>query len=447
MNKKRLLILLLTMMLISCNLPTAVSNPPVQGGPVQILSPQSGANLSAGAVTVQFTATGGPFIEANLYVDDVFVATVAQDGTSESISGTIVWDNPTGGAHTLTIEVLTPNKELFSASAQVTIEGGAGEDASAGQTPLAQPTQDAGLEAARQRVIQILLDEYGISMTNPPVGQKARGGVFTDPWTSAIYYQDWFIHVSIYPDGREVHYAYPLNDSVPDPASTFIEKPGDKPIPMCRPSGTIKLLVVFVNYQNLGVTQQESLDALAQTVDQINGRYVEASQAVGLQTPILQIQATGAYLSSPPAMTDHLLNPELVRTSTGIDPAESDLLVQIDLDANDSSGVIGEFGSYGFATSGCGALPNDVNIWIAISKKEQLSQTGSDRRMQSTLGHEILHTMGYPIGLTGLHEWICGDGSLLDPTDQCDQNILPTLMLWWAKLGGFALGWGRIKQG
>lgn len=443
MKKIHLAVIPLVLILSSCNLPVpeesqpSISNPAIQNGPVQILSPQNGENLPASPVSVIFTATGGPFIEADLLVDNAVIASAAQDGTSELINGSLLWGQPSAGVHTLTIEVLTANKEIFSSSAQVTITGpgGAGRAQSEDQSPVAQATKDAGLETARQRVIQILWENYGIKVTNPPVGRKTRHGVTSDPWTSAIYYEDWFINVSIYPDGREAHYAYPLNYSDPYDVSSPI-KPVDKPIPMCRPGGAIKLLVVFVDYQNLDLNQREVSDALVQTVGQINDRYLEASRAVGLQTAILQLQATVAYLSSPPAMPDHLLTPELARSATNYDPAQFDILVQIDLDASDTSGMVAKLGTFGFATSGCGSLPNDVNVWIAISTKDQLLLTSNDPRLSYTLGHEILHTMGYPIGLTGVHEWVCGDGSLPDSADQCDQNNLPTLMMGWTDTDG-----------
>ncbi|MBI5964746.1 MAG: hypothetical protein HY863_14805 [Chloroflexi bacterium] len=436
--KKKYISLVFLILLSSCNLPEpASSNVSAGNEPVMILSPQDGEIFSASPVSIQFTATGGPFIEADLLVDNSPISFVAQDAISSSISGTLSWDQPTVGKHTLTIQVLTLNKEIYSASVQVTIEDGSGvgQSSSGDQTPMAQSGPDAGLEAARQRIIQILQSDYGLTVTNPPVGRKARDGVTTDPWTSALYYKDTFISISIYPDGREEHHAYPLNYSdLSDPSNLI--KPEDKPIPMCRPSGTIKLLVVFVDYQNLDVTQQEAFDALVQTVAQINGKYVEASQAGGMQNPILNLQATDSFISSQTIMTGHLITPDLVRTSTGYDPAQFDILVQIDLDANDTSGMTADLGSYAYATSGCGDLPVDVNMWIAISKKEQLSQTSNDPRLQYTLGHEILHTMGYPIGLTGVHEWVCGDGSLPDLTDQCDQNNLPTLMMGWTDTDG-----------
>ncbi len=437
MNKHLpLLAFLLLISLTSCNLPASVDSNHIPGQ-VQITSPQDGAALDAGTVEVKFTAAGGPFIEANLLVDQLTVSYAAQDATSPAVSGSLSWSQPTNGKHTLTISLLTMNKETVSASVQVLVGdvSGAGDVPSTGQTPVAQPAQSESLDSARQRIIQILHDEYGINMTNPPIGRKEREGVTSDPWTSAIYYKDTFISISIYPDGREDHHASPLNYSDPG-AQTSLIKPGDKPIPMCRPSGTVKLLVVFVDYQNLGVTQQEAFDALSQTVSQINGKYFEASQAAGVQNPLLKLQATPAYISSPPATEYQTLTPDLTRALTGYDPAAYDILIQIDLDANDSSGKVAKAGSFGWATSGCGALPVDVNMWISISTQDQLSPNSSDARLSFTLGHEILHTMGYPIGLTGVHEWVCGDGTIPDPADQCDQNNLPTLMMGWTDTDG-----------
>jgi hypothetical protein len=296
------------------------------------------------------------------------------------------------------------------------------------------PASDPGLDAARQRVIQILRDDYNIRATAPAIGRKARG-VPADPYSADIYYGNWLINIGLYPDGQEVKYIYPLNYSDPYAKPSYLG-PNDKPIHVCRPRGTIKLLVVFVDYQNLNVTQSESFDALAQAITQINGKYAEAARAVGLDTPILKLEAQAAFISPPPApMQHHLLSPDLVQKYTGYDPSQFDILTQVDLDANNTYATTENFGSFGFATSGCGDLPLDVNMWIGLTAKDQLFE-GSDARLRSTLGHELLHTMGYPIGITGLHEWVCGDGTLPDPSDQCDQNSLPTLMLGWTDTDG-----------
>jgi len=230
--------------------------------------------------------------------------------------------------------------------------------------------------------------------------------------------------------------AYPVNHADPNAHPNFIN-PNDKSAftHVCRPSGTIKLLAVFVDYQNLGTTQDEAIEALSQAVTQINGKYAEASRAVGLESPILQIQATGAYLASPTLNPYHLLTPEIVRATTGYDVSQFDILAQIDLDANNTYATAANFGSFGFAWGGCGDPPLDVHMWIGLTAKDQLFE-GSDARLRSTLGHELLHDMGYPIGKTGLHEWICGDGGVPDPYDQCDQNYLPTLMMGWKDTDG-----------
>lgn len=426
--------LLILFLITSCNLPA-----PAMSGPssVQILSPQDGENLASSAVEVRFTAAGGPFIETNLLVDNTLVSFAAQDAASPTISGALTWNQPTDGDHTLTVIALTLNKEIISDSVHVRVGdvSGAGQGLGGAPTPMAQPDQNTGREAARQRIIQILQTEYGVNLENPPIGRKTREGVSTDPWTSAVYYKDTFISISIYPDGREDHHASPLNYADPSAPESLIT-PGYKPTPTCRPSGTIKLLVVFVDYQNMGVTQQEAFDAMSQTTSLINEKYFEASQATGVQNPIMKLQTTVAFLNSPPSTPDQMLTPEMISALTVYTPSEFDLLIQVDLDANDSSGKVAKFGSYGSGWGGCGSAPEDVNIWIALSNRDQLSPNSSNPRLSYTLGHEILHTMGYPIGLTGVHEWVCGDGTKPDPADQCDQNNLPTLMMGWTDTDG-----------
>lgn len=424
---------LLVPVILSCGLPD--TSTPAQGvmpvltsqpaNGVVILSPQNGAVLASGSpVQVQFAANGGPFIEVNLTVDDSApVASITN--TDAVVTATLIWDAPTDGAHRLTIQAVTYEKNVLSASVDVTI------------ATIGAPTTDVGLEAARQRVIQILHDQYGLAMTAPPVGRKSRQGVTTDPWVSAIYFEDWFVSISLYPDGSEAVFALPLNHADANARPDFINS-DDKfagKTHVCRPAGTIKLLVVFVDYQNFELSQEEAFDALAQAVSQINGKYAEASRAVGVENPILQIEATGAFISPPPSMPNNLLSPEIVRSQTGYDVSQFDILAQVDLDENNTYANAANFASYGFAWGGCGDPPADVNMWIGLSAKDQLYE-GSDARFRSTLGHELLHNMGYPIGKTGVHEWICGDGTVPDPYDQCDQNYLPVLMMGWVDTDG-----------
>jgi hypothetical protein len=444
---------LLLILIISCTLPasgvTAPASIHAPTGPVQILSPQNGATLPGSPMQVAFSASGGPFIEADLVIDGNVVGTLAQDGTSASVSGTLTWTAPTGGPHTLMVQEVTNNKEVLSGSIQITVQGvSAGSPgatppalqppAQAGGAPGSAFLQDPGYAAARQRIRQILQDKYQLDMAAPPIGRKYRTGVTTDPWVTAIYYQNWIIEIALYPDGREAAHAYPLNSSAP--AGPNYLGPGDKPIATCRPSGTIRMLIVFVDYGNLGVTQSEAFDTLNRVGSRLNTVYSEVSRAGGVSTPILQLQITGAFMSPPPDMPELLLTPDIIRAHTSFDPAQFDLLVQVDLDSAETyrHRILIPAGqdTYGFANGGCGALSNTVNIWMSLATKEQADGVDSETRLQSTLAHEFLHNAGYPIGLTGLHEWPCGDGSVQDGSDECADMNLPTLMLGWVDIDG-----------
>ena len=442
---RRMISILLLIFLLGCNLPIAktvptkaVQTPVVLTGPgVVIVSPQNGTTLPGNAsVQVQYLANGGPFIEIDLMLDNSGMVATLQN-TQAALSGTLTWDKPTPGAHLLTVEAVTAEKNIYTATVNVIIGASpAGVPGTPSVPQFNTQIPQAGLDRARQRVVQILMEKYGLNMTAPPVGRKSRPGVTTDPWVSAIYYKDLFISISLYTDGTEAVSAYPVNHADPGKYVGIID-PNSKSggITMCRPSGIIKLLVVFVDYQNLGVTQPEAFDALAQAVAQINGRYAEASRAVGQTSPILQLQATGAFITPPPAMQDYLLTPAIVTANTGYDVSKYDVLVQVDLDAQMTYATKTKFNSYGFGWGGCGNPPATVNTWIGIQQKGQLYEA-DDARLRSTLGHELLHNMGYPIGKTGVHEWVCGDGSLPDGSDQCDQNSLPTLMMGWTDTDG-----------
>ena len=410
--------------------PSSATVGPAIGDGVVILSPADGASLPASPLAVQFSAAGGPFIEVDLRADSTIVASASEDGTSATVSGTLVWEHPTGGPHTLTVLAIDADKQVRSVSVAVTVEGGA-----VVTPPTPSQALDAGFDAARTRILGILHDTYGLTLTSPPIRRKARTGVTTDPWTTAVYLQRWFIDVSVYPDGREMDYADPLAYADPAAAPSLVQ-PDDKSIPMCRPSGVLRVLAVVTDYHNTGATRDEALAALAEAAARINAKYLAASRAVGLSSAILQLQLTSAYLASPPTTAGGLLTASAIRAATGIDPSGFDILAQVDLDAADTAGIISRYGSHGFDSGGCWPVKGEVNLWMAIASRGQLAADSSDPRLLDVLGHEVLHALGYPIGLTGLHEWVCGDGTQPDPTDQCDQNSLPTLMLGWTDTDG-----------
>jgi hypothetical protein len=136
----------------------AAAQPPASGAVVQILSPQNGGTIQGGPLQVQYSATGGPFVETDLVVDGAPVSNVSQDGTSGSISGTVRWASPTTGRHTIVVQVLTTNKDLISASIQISVQAGIGD------TPLAaQPPPPVPGTSSVQLTFVDTSDELGIT--------------------------------------------------------------------------------------------------------------------------------------------------------------------------------------------------------------------------------------------------------------------------------------------
>jgi len=160
-------------------LPSAENITPLTGAGVQITSPANDSQLAVGqSVQISYVASGGPFLEVDLQVDGQPVTTIPMNSQEPEISGTIEWSDPVDGGHNLTVQVVTLEKTVYSSSVDVTI--GVPLSVPIPGQPITQ-IPDPSLDAARQRVIEILKDHYGLNMTAPPVGRKSRSGVTTDP--------------------------------------------------------------------------------------------------------------------------------------------------------------------------------------------------------------------------------------------------------------------------
>jgi hypothetical protein len=438
MTRRSILYLVLVFFLLSgCNFPLAGQAlqataapgvlPTLNGPGVQIVSPADGAQIVEGQpITVQFVSAGGPFIEADLSSETGPLTTLALPADDPTPSGTLSWQSPTAGEHTLTVTLFTPEKQMYSASIRVVVAPVNG--ATAAPTSAAA-TQDPEREAALSQALTIFNDTYGLGVNAPPLMRKHRPGVPDDPWISVVYVGNWMYALSLYPDHVEQQVA-PINmqddGSVPIPAGT-------KVISICRPAGTLKILVAFVDYQNLGVTKDQELTALDKATSALNEKFAELSTAGGAASPILQLQTTGVFLSPAPVMTDHLLSPETVKSISGVDPANYDLLIQVDLDANDTLRKINAARNYdtnGFEMNAC--TNGGLSIWMGLDTVDQALDQDNENSMERLISHELLHTFGYPAD----HRWPAGDGNQVDETDQSDVFNWPTLMLGWTDTDG-----------
>jgi hypothetical protein len=436
MRRSVLYIVLVLLLLAGCNFPLAKTSateavvaaiPQTLSGPgVQIVSPADGSQLDGTVpIPVQFISAGGPFIEAELSENSNSLGTLSLPSDNTSPAGTITWSAPTAGSHTLTVDVMTADKQIYTTSIQVNVVGSI--IPTQGQTTT--PTLDPARDIVMTQMLQIFHDTYGLNLTSPPLARKNRGVGANDPWHSVVYVGNWMYDLAVYPD-RVSQTVLSLNmqsdGSVPIAA-------GEKTFPICRPSGTLKILVALVDFQNLDVTKEQALGALDAAVQDINAKLAEYSIVGGATSPILQLQIKGVFLSPPPSMPDHLLTPEIVKSVSGVDPAAYDLLVQIDLDGNNTYRKIiaaRNFDTNGFMRSSC--LGNDLSIWMALDTKDQALGLDTEKELERVLSHELLHTFGYPFD----HSWIAGDGSQPDATDETDIYGWPTLMLGWTDTDG-----------
>lgn len=437
MSRRRFLVpLLIVFILAGCNFPLVgtantqgepVSTLPLLNAPgVQIVGPAEGAQFAEGQpIAVQFISAGGPFIEADLSNEAGPLGTMSLPADDPAPAGTLTWQSPTAGEHTLTVTVFTAEKQMYSASVHVVVTPISGTAAA----PAVDATEDPARAAALSQALRIFTDTYDLAVTAPPLMRKYRQGVPNDPWVSVLYIKNWMYSLYIYPDHID-QMVFPVNmqddGSVPLPAGT-------KSFPVCRPAGTLKILVAFVDYRNLGVTEDQAMAALEKATNSINERFSDYSLAGGASSAILQLQTTGVFLSPAPAMTDHLLTPDQVKSASGVDPADYDLLVQIDLDADDTLRKINaanNFDTNGFEIGACKS--GGLSIWLGLDTVDQVLDTDTENTMERLLSHELLHTFGYPAD----HSWPAGDGSQADATDQSDIFNWPTLMLGWIDTDG-----------
>jgi hypothetical protein len=392
---------------------------------VRILEPANGASVPAAApVPLHFVAQGGPFIEVILWADGKVASVLQVSSPDPTYEGTLQWQPSAAGSHVLSVQAMDPNKQIATAEIQLLVGGDV--------TPPAAPDAPRAVEEApRERIIQAYQDAFGLTLTAPALARKDRWGVSTDPWVSTAWVGDMLYQVNLYPDGSVRTFATILKLGAKPPGAFKYDE-----TPACRPAGKRTMLVVLLDYGNLGVTKDEALADLRQAEADTNAAYARYSSATGLAEAVFQIETTAVCLSPAPDLSKsgYALTPDQIESLTGLDPAKFDFTAQVDLDAdNRARNALRKVGfdTYGWAAPGLGLVPKTVNIWVAVDDKGQLA--GDESRLTRTLlSHEWLHLMGYP----GTHDWPCTDGTTIDQADQCDAYNMPTLMLGWTDTDG-----------
>jgi len=308
-------------------------------------------------------------------------------------------------------------------------------DLPAYEVPVNPPVVPSVPEDVKARIMQAYQENFGLTLTSPIIGRKERQGVTTDPWVSTAYIGDYFYQVDLFPDGRVEAFSRSIPNDLGVPPALSAD-PKEQALTACRPAGTYRLLFVFLDYGNLGLTEADVSSALRSATDEINALFTRLSAAAGEKSPILQMETVGVvvpYNVEPPA---NVLTPADFASLSGQDVNGFDMLVQVELDSTSRTRAYweaqyGAMQSFAYATGVCGIPPQNSDIWLSVDAASQLH--GPEGRLFDTvLAHEVFHLFGYP----GTHDWMCGDGTVADASDQCGALNFPSLMLGWADSDG-----------
>ncbi len=530
----------------SCNLP-AGGTPPlpmVQGGPVssppaasgfsvQITHPASGDQLSKNdPVRVGFHAVGGPFIEFDLFADDVLVDSQSVSLPEPAVRSELQWKTPSEGAHTLRIQAVDMNKD--TASAEVSIQIGAGSlgaetaPADAFQvgflnisdggslpavigpdgkpvvaiqvrvsgppssmisismtangviataevqysgsalpytteirwsplggggsyilkvsavndqkqtvqatvhvtvtgvaafTPTPPPLGEA---AARERFRQLFMQLYGVNIPYPSMQR------FDFPelpnrsrWIGDFYYQGKREYIELFDDTH-----YELSGANYAGSAVRGSEPG---FTLCRPEGNYKILVVFVDYGNLAIDRPDALAQVPIFAEWTNRLYDDFARSQGFASSPLHLEAQSAWISPPPS-PGNLLTAGQIRSSTALDPADFDLVMEIDLDQDNSvgkshwKGVLDQGG--GIALQGCGAYyDGDVNIWSIVMASEETQQ-----QVEGALSMDFNHELSHIFGM--MDNWPFRASAVTSPDGMRHDDWIPYVLFGWTDTDG-----------
>jgi hypothetical protein len=159
-----------------------------------------------------------------------------------------------------------------------------------------------------------------------------------------------------------------------------------------------------------------------------NGYNADYSSRLGLTEPILQVETTSAFISSPPH-PGALLTAKDIQTA-GYDRSKFDLVAEVDLDANNLYGENSLVkGALGFSFGGCGKAPlSPVDLWIVHKKDTDLGW----ELTYTLLDHEFFHSLGWdhamPCRQNIFDDYLADDG--LMTFDMCDFSHPPAQFGW-----------------
>ena len=401
----RKIVTMLVFFLTACNLPSspvAPSEAPAAVGPTASgAAPQTDANPSGGMqvrfvnvidggsinalfdeagkpfIIIQFQVTGVVPLIVTLSANDILVPGEARNSSgSLPFAGEIKWYPMNGGGtYTLVVTALSDQKETAQTSVHITVGGAPAFTA----TP--PPPDHAG---AQKRFVELYKQLYNIDVPAPSLHRfDSAQHPDLSRWISAVYYKDDLHYIDLYDDGHYLESSLPYADpNHMSPSNAYT---------LCRPSGDYKVLVAFVDYGNVTINKDDAIAQVPIMANWMNQFYDNYAHSQGFKSAPMHISAQGVYLPVP--TRGEVLTKAQVRTATGVEPAQFNFLIEIDIDANRTIGKTmgkGLENGGGVALQGCG-VPHygEINIWSELS-----AATDVEGVLIMDFNHELSHLFG-----------------------------------------------------
>ncbi|MBI4732310.1 MAG: hypothetical protein HY781_09355 [Chloroflexi bacterium] len=271
--------------------------------------------------------------------------------------------------------------DLYKINQKGTILGQQGINVNVADIPEELPTVPERFQAAYQQYFGLSLSSPAFAHFNQDNPEETKWNL----WTSAVYLDDTLYKVYFYDESNIT--------------GTNAQSLSSGEYSVCQPRGNYKILLVIVDYGNTSITPDAATEKHIAAEQAANQRWVEYSSGLGLAEPILQTETTITYLAAPP-VPGELVTAEQVRSLTGYDPSDFDILAEVDLDV--AIRVPQKHGGGGVAFMG-GCKPEGsqaVNMIVGISNRDDLTNMAA-----ALYDHELIHLFGW------VHSWPDGDGS------------------------------------
>lgn len=235
----------------------------------------------------------------------------------------------------------------------------------------------------KSKFTQLYQEQFGLLLQDPVFARYNKIGtqwVEDSRWVSVAYIGDYVYEIDLVDDGAIVASFHPLNS--------------DNETGFCRPSGKIRMLAVIVDYDNTGLDPVEVVETLQTGLAEAQTHWVAVLNQNGPSKPIWQVELTTFIYGSAP-QRGRYLTPDEIMSADGPNPADFDLLVEIDLDKENT--ITREYDGVG-VSFGDGCRPSGsrrTNIAFNIRDRNALVNSLSVSLFQ----HELMHSMGW------MHWW------------------------------------------